>query len=413
MLNDLRDAYQGFSWDTAYPGGAGPRGEKGTKDGGCDLDSFKVILEATRNAVRLATFSGTDLIQEDRSSNKFFVRNSIAPAGGRWTSSKDIQNTFASIKHNMLVPSRFPIDGTRKRRRPQHIGLQCKDTALPLGGHKGCAGTAVYLRSDAQRQCYVEWREFRFLTYSDRTTRLNQILEGPRRSEADLGDSRWISYEQVIIHEWLQTDIMGYSEHLNDLVDEIDDNNPKRRVYGMSEARDYAWKFMKGTKQSINKNVALNDTLKFLLNVENYVSYFVDKMYGAHWGWTGNGNSYPNRKRRLERRTNQITKRVLTDEGPLTNPSTLSPATWPANCHGELAIDTVDTSAFVCDYVIPPFEDDPTSIPDPEPYMQYPESTVPAPALPVVTLPSDPKNCNCNESGCTRESPSCCANGTC
>ncbi|XMA18508.1 hypothetical protein WAI453_011299 [Rhynchosporium graminicola] len=345
MLNDLRDAYQGFSWDTAYPGGAGPRGEKGTKDGGCDLDLFKVILEATRNAVRLATFSGTDLIQEDRSFNKFFVRNSIAPAGGRWISSKDIQNTFASIKHNMLVPSRFPIDGTRKRRRPQRVGLQCKDTALPLGGHEGCAGTA------------------------SATTRLNQILEGPRRSEADLGDSRWISYEQVIIHEWLQTDIMGYSEHLNDLVDEIDDNSPK---------------------------------------LENYVWYFVDKM-----GWTGNGNSYPNRKRRLEHRTNQITRRVLTDESPLTNPSTLSPATWPANCHGELAIDTADTSVLVCDYVIPPFEDYPTSIPDPEPYMPYPEPTVPAPALPVVTLPSDPKNCNCDESGCTRESSSCCANGTC
>ncbi len=40
-----------------------------------------------------------------------------------------------------------------------------------------------------------------------------------------------------------------------------------------------------------------------------------------------------------------------------TNPSTLPAAIWPASCHGDLVIDTADTSTLVCDYVDPPLED--------------------------------------------------------
>jgi hypothetical protein len=134
-------------------------------------------------------------------------------------------------------------------------------------------------------------------------------------------------------------------------------------------------------------------------------------MYGSQWGWTGNGNSYPKRKRQLEPDIDHIARQAAVQADTLdlgdesTDPSTLPTASWPANCHGNLAIDTADASALVCDYADPP-NDDPAS-----------SSSAPAPTSsappPVVTLPPDPKNCNCNEDGCTPESPSCCGNGTC
>ncbi len=62
--------------------------------------------------------------------------------------------------------------------------------------------------------------------------------------------------------------------------------------------------------------------------VENYVWYFVDKMYGNQWGWTGNGNSYPQRKRQLERDTDHIARQAAVQADALdlgdesTDPST-------------------------------------------------------------------------------------------
>ena len=102
-------------------------------------------------------------------------------------------------------------------------------------------------------------------------------------------------------------------------------------------------------------------------------------MYGSQWGWTGSGDSYPKRRRRTERNTVPIQADTLDLGDESTDPSTLPIASWPENCHGDLAIDTADTSALVCDYIDPP----------------------------------DPNNCNCNENGCTPESPTCCYNGTC
>lgn len=122
-------------------------------------------------------------------------------------------------------------------------------------------------------------------------------------------------------------------------------------------------------------------------------------MYGSQWGWTGTGDSYPKRRRQLERDTAPVQADTLNLGDESTDPSTLPIASWPENCHGDLAIDTTDTSALVCDYIDPP-NDDPTL-----------SSSA---SVPLVTkLPPDPKNCNCNENGCTPESPECCYNGTC
>ncbi|TVY41875.1 hypothetical protein LSUB1_G003086 [Lachnellula subtilissima] len=393
MLDDLNNAYEGIWWDKSYPGGAAPRGN--AKDGGCDVASFNIIREATRNAVRLAGYQGADLLKEDRSFNKFFVRNSIAPAGGRWTSSKNAQNTYASINHNMILPSRFPLDGTGRRRRGQRVTYQCKDTQTLPWTTKGCAGPAAAY-TDTSNITFAGWTVVFCQKFFQSGKYLNTLLAGPKISEASLGALKYVSYEQIILHEWLHNDIMGYSEHLTDIVDQIDDNSPKRRVYGMSEARDYAWKFMTGNKKNINQ--------KIVANVENYVWYFVDKMYGKQWGWTGTGNAYPGKP--LGRDVNLIVRQddVQADTLDLgdeeTDPATLPTPSWPSNCHGDLVIDASDASALVCDYVDPPNEDSST-----------PTSTSSASA--VVTLPADPKNCNCNEDGCTPESPACCGNGTC
>ncbi|PMD27060.1 hypothetical protein NA56DRAFT_725877 [Hyaloscypha hepaticicola] len=244
MLDNQNNAYEGIFWDTAYPGGMRQRKLRGLR-------------------MRF---------QEDRPFNKFFVRNSVAPIGGRWTSSKDAQNAYASIRHNMLLPSKFPLDGTGNRKRPSRIGYQCKDTEYLPAGNKGCAGTMhvfpLFRVIDKAHRWTIVFcpKFFTDLKY------LSEILALQRVAETDLGSLNLVSYEQIILYEWLHNDIMGYSEHLTDLVDTIDDNGPKRKIYGMSEARDYAWKFMKGNRMTINKNV--------VANVEKYVWYFVDKMYG-------------------------------------------------------------------------------------------------------------------------------------
>ncbi|PVH70827.1 hypothetical protein DL98DRAFT_597489 [Cadophora sp. DSE1049] len=378
MLDDQNNAYKGIFWDTAYPGGNGPRG--GRSDGGCNVEQYNILVEATRNAVRLAGFSGGDLLQEDRPFNKFFVRNS---------SSKDVQNVYASIHHNMILPSRFPLDGTGKRKRRDRIGYQCKDTEYLPSGSLGCDGNATAYTANTRVNPDGWTIVFcpRFFTIP---TYMNRILARPNIRETELGNLDLVSYEQAILHEWLHNDIMGFSQHLTDIVDKIDDKGPRRKIYGMSEARDYAWKFMRGDKMKINKNVASN--------VENYVWYFVDKMYGSQWGWTGTGNSYPRRRRQLERNTTPVQANTLDLGDESTDPSTLPAASWPENCHGDLAIDTTNTAALVCDYIDPPIDDPALSS---------------SAAAPVATLPPDPENCNCNESGCTPESPTCCYNGTC
>lgn len=45
MLNDQNNAYEGIFWDTAYPGGNGPRGSSG--DGGCIVSYYNNLIERT------------------------------------------------------------------------------------------------------------------------------------------------------------------------------------------------------------------------------------------------------------------------------------------------------------------------------------------------------------------------------
>ncbi|TEY71592.1 hypothetical protein BOTCAL_0090g00190 [Botryotinia calthae] len=134
-------------------------------------------------------------------------------------------------------------------------------------------------------------------------------------------------------------------------------------------------------------------------------------MYGKQWGWTGKGTAYPGKLH--ERVLNRITRQAdvqatvenldLGDES--TDPATLPKPVWPANCHGEAVIDADDTSAIICNYVIP-VDDEPTT-------SSAPTTSVNSTSAPVVTLPPDPKKCNCKENGCIKESPACCDNSTC
>ncbi|TGO73819.1 hypothetical protein BELL_0329g00110 [Botrytis elliptica] len=375
MLNNLQNAYKGVWWATAYPNAERPYGSK--YDVSCDIENFNILVEATRNAVRLAEYAGSDTFLKDRSFNKFFVRNDIAPIGGRWTSSKDSQATEASIRHNMLLPSRFPLDGTKKSTRRSRVTYQCKDPETLPANAKGCSKSDVHAYA-----INPKWT--------------------PNVSENSLGALRYVSYEQVMLHEWLHCDIMGYSEHLTDLFDTIDDHLPKRKIYGMSSARDYAWKFMQGDKMNINQNI--------VANVENYVWYFVDKLYGKQWGWTGKGTAYPGRlpERGFNRMTRQTDIQATVENLDLgdesTDPATLPKPVWPANCHGEAVIDADDTSAIICDYIIP--------LGDESSSFSTPVASATSTSAPVITLPPDPKNCSCNEDGCTKESPACCDDGT-
>jgi hypothetical protein len=54
------------------------------------MDKFNILAEATRMGIKLADYSGASLLREDPWSHRFFVRNSKASVGGRWTISISI-----------------------------------------------------------------------------------------------------------------------------------------------------------------------------------------------------------------------------------------------------------------------------------------------------------------------------------
>ena len=99
--------------------------------------------------------------------------------------------------------------------------------------------------------------------------------------------------------------------------------------------------------------------------VENYVWYFVDKMYSARWGWTGTGDFYP-QARGTELPSEPAdgilppltTALELGLESEQTDASELPVPRRPASCHGELEINTTDTSGLTCEYSKPPNPDD-------------------------------------------------------
>lgn len=131
-------------------------------------------------------------------------------------------------------------------------------------------------------------------------------------------------------------------------------------------------------------------------------------MYGRQWKWTGDGNPTLKLKQIQENKVVVHTSVDLGDDAPPVDPSTIPAPSWPADCHGTLPIDTDNTTALVCDHDEPPVL--------PTPVAPAPTSTskpAPGPTPTVTKLPPDAKNCNCNESRCTPESPDCCANGTC
>ncbi|PQE05089.1 hypothetical protein CJF31_00006061 [Rutstroemia sp. NJR-2017a BVV2] len=344
------------------------------------VERFQILVEATRMALRLAEYKGQDIILEDRSFNKFFVRNSVAPIGGRWTVSRT--PTHRSITTYCCRPG---IHSTGL------VGGEELDvSAINARTLKGCL---VTLKDAQERRWTIVFCD-KFFT--DRKY-LNEILNGPKLSEADLGSEKYVSYEQVILHE---------------------------KIYGMSEARDYAWKFMSGSKMHINQKVVANDisvpifmeTKTKIYVVENYVWYFVDKIYGQKWGWTGTGNAYPGRapEKLITNQDDAQADTIITDLGIYdTNAANIPAPAWPANCHGNLAIDDWDGRALVCDYVKPPYDDSVPATTGSHPTETFAPPSPPPPPPPVVTLPPDPKNCHCDESGCTKESPACCANGTC
>ena len=100
-LDELSSSYRGIYWEVAYPGAS-------NENGGCtvhsqpyhsslkritnliylQIDKFNILVEATRMSIKFADYSGNSLVREDPWSNRFFVRNSKAPVGGRWKLSR-------------------------------------------------------------------------------------------------------------------------------------------------------------------------------------------------------------------------------------------------------------------------------------------------------------------------------------
>jgi hypothetical protein len=117
----------------------------------------------------------------------------------------------------MLQPSRFPLDGTGKRRRRNRVTYQCKDTNFLPAGSKGCSGAAyvlpqllvTYHTDHKHSTAYTTntnitpdgWTIVFCPKFFNNLKYLNAILAGPKLNDGDLGPLKYVSFEQTILHE--------------------------------------------------------------------------------------------------------------------------------------------------------------------------------------------------------------------
>ncbi len=136
---------------------------------------------------------------------------------------------------------------------------------------------------------------------------------------------------------------------------------------------------------AIHSKITWKYSLLCTFLADNYAWYFANKYYASLWGWTDDGASS------LEFGPTAAEANLVGQPGEIgVDPSYITlPA--PENCHPVPAIDAVNVT-YECD--MPP----PATLT---------ESVAPV-STPPLTGP-----CNCNESGCTADSPACCANGSC
>ncbi|KAH8803580.1 hypothetical protein F5884DRAFT_888954 [Xylogone sp. PMI_703] len=277
-LARLNTMYPGIYWDLAMPDGGG----------GCSRAQLNILEEATRVAVQMTTFSVEDT--EDTAFQRYFVTDSRVV--GRWTNGPN-RDHYLNLLNNLRQVSGFAVTGRLKNGRPSilprdRITYRCnRPSDVPFKcGIPGVSSFCIdqltrYNRAASTANPPLSPPPFgamtMFCNFFWEQRFMASVTSGPRKTPADLGDPRLMSFEQALAHEWMHADVVGYKKHISDIKDVIPGNGFRPQpVYGSSRCHDYAWAYVHSQSEP-NKGV--------VYNADNYAWTWVNRWFSNAWHW--------------------------------------------------------------------------------------------------------------------------------
>ncbi|KAH8705211.1 hypothetical protein BGW36DRAFT_9576 [Talaromyces proteolyticus] len=343
-IDPIRSAYRGIHWDDAYSQ--------------CTTDEFNILVESSRMALDVTSYK-LGQYWDSPAWHRYFVRDWKTNPTYGWHGNERSQDTFLNIRNNIEQVSKFPREGRKDKRgnwsRSKQTSYRCQE----IPNYNKCAkspnkagrwtGPSAYTAQPAANP--DGWAVVfcpRFFQ-DGRAKYINRITDGTTKKPSDIGTL--ISYEYIVIHEWMHNKLFGYKFMIEDVKGNIPGQPDGRTIYGDTLCHEYAWINM-GTSRVPGGGV----NLMVAWNADNYAWFFNYNWYYYHWSWNDDGShSY---KRSLVDRDN--------DDDIITFDSTggevdekdidLSQDTIPINVHVEGA-DSHGTPMAVINYVGEDYDD--------------------------------------------------------
>ncbi|KAM5467161.1 hypothetical protein MferCBS49748_004092 [Microsporum ferrugineum] len=336
-LQPLKEAYRGIYWDQAAID--------------CSDEEFDILAEATRVALEEASFHTDGNVWESPAWNRYF--GGLGGIGG-WESSEVKGRTFVDIYTNIKQVSAFPRKGKPMKLkkdyvREKQVTYRCKENPEM---RKRCAqapssgglwtGPTAYTQQPTLTGAGWETTFCPRFFLEDKVEYINRITER-RRPHTEI--FRLLSYEYVILHEWMHSDIFGFPAHIEDVVENIPFRD-ERRIYGDSLCYKFAWLYVEsiGTGQGVNIHTAFN--------ADSYAWFFNYNWFHYKWNWDSSG-AFARRKRSIE--GDEKPELYDDDLSDTVNAANLdsSKLIFPINCH----MSDGDYKTVRCDYVGEEYKD--------------------------------------------------------
>ncbi|KAM5441432.1 hypothetical protein MferCBS31731_003503 [Microsporum ferrugineum] len=368
-LQPLKEAYRGIYWDQAAID--------------CSDEEFDILAEATRVALEEASFHTDGNVWESPAWNRYF--GGLGGIGG-WeeqptlltdsilivfrgertyirrhlqycSSNRNCQQYITStntVAANIKQVSAFPRKGKPMKLkkdyvREKQVTYRCKENPEM---RKRCAqapssgglwtGPTAYTQQPTLTGAGWETTFCPRFFLEDKVEYINRITER-RRPHTEI--FRLLSYEYVILHEWMHSDIFGFPAHIEDVVENIPFRD-ERRIYGDSLCYKFAWLYVEsiGTGQGVNIHTAFN--------ADSYAWFFNYNWFHYKWNWDSSG-AFARRKRSIE--GDEKPELYDDDLSDTVNAANLdsSKLIFPINCH----MSDGDYKTVRCDYVGEEYKD--------------------------------------------------------
>ena len=267
-INELSDrdmdaaaqAYKGINWDLVMEE--------------CGPESTNILLEATRMAVQMTNYKTNfdDRYYRGAAWNRFFVADSsVRGVQGTWMGIETRRHIFHRMRDALAQLREFPVKG-KKNRMGEHtiytkITYRCKeDTAL----YNKCAQTPDSSGRWSGPDAYtIEPTHSEFsawtITFCPKLFKQGKVRYINDITKFKLGPSgiaTFQTFEGVIIHEWMHSDIaVGFIDHIRDVKGVLEGSNHAVLMYGATLCYQWAWQWIgQGRGDLVNSNTAYNGT---------------------------------------------------------------------------------------------------------------------------------------------------------